>query len=262
MRLSSEKKCEVSNNITIMNSNVNIGCCSSDFNNMDLENDYYPYNNKNPYDFEGATHNFLLKECEIYLDKNPCEKEDDLNCNVGKIVCFLKNSGYIVDEFSIYEMVKTVLEDADNYCLNVIKNSKLSDESKKILSDVINELIVLSENEISDYSIYKRAILLYEDKTINSTNTNEIDQILLLTSFSIMRYSLYYHFEKYETQNTLKSVSLKGWVKGLIVGVCDVAGGVIGGLGGSVAGPAGTVTGAATGATAASTCADKILNQK
>ena len=261
MESTEKKDCNLINHITITNSNVRIGCCET-LGNSNLNFDELPHNPKNAYDFTGEVHNFLLKECESYLEQNPCEIEDDLDCIVRKVTHFLKISGYNVDEYSLYEIIKAILDDANNYCVNYINKTKLSDESKEILIKTINELIVLSDKALFDYAKYKKIILKYENEIINSKIKYEKDRIILLSVFSILRYSLFYNLDKYNKQNTFKSTKMKGWLKGLIVGVCDVTGGILGGIGGSALGPAGTVTGITAGATATSTCADKILNQK
>ncbi|MDR2836809.1 MAG: hypothetical protein LBV69_11595 [Bacteroidales bacterium] len=250
------KECNVTNNITISNSNVSIGSCCGESNLPDCDKDYSnsPYNHKNYYDSLGQIHNLLLEECRIYtlekIEKNPPEKIDLMWC-VDVSTYILRQNHYELKENAFYEIAKHIIEDANNWFENYINKVELLSENKKILIELIQNLKKLSDEEIVYYYKYKETILKYEEIFLNKFSLKDKELIVLLSAMSILRHSLFYWF--YNINEEEETKAKKGVWRKVVMGLCDAAGAIGGGIAGAVAGTAvlpgaGTALGASAGA--------------
>ncbi len=199
-------------------------------------------NPKNPYDYAGKQHNKVISKS---LKKYSITKFSD------KQLAFVNN---LIDSYNIkgkrltINEINFIMDDYKNDFKNVINKSDLSSTGKKIIQDLISNVIKMSYDEKITYTIFYNSVVSLENKILSNKKLSPNDMKSLLELTSIARYSGFLWNDFYNIKNTSskksfqENIYIKKWWKWLIIVAADVAGGVYG-----------NVAGAASASTAANT---------
>lgn len=153
-----------------------------------------PENSENAYDFAGKLHNDIL---EIYLPGNyQYTTIAEVNQQIESIVATNTNllalnldGNSTVNLEEIYEIItnpQSKLEGA-------IANSSLTSIAKLSLSNFMNTITTL-ENE--EYESLYQTIVSYESSVMTDSQFTNEDKRIILTTSSVVRYSLYFAKER------------------------------------------------------------------
>ncbi len=226
-----EKKCSVTNYVTINGGNNIIGCCNPDH--INGSNDCNaPYNFNNPLDSVGALHNILFKEIILYSDNKKIPKSgiDVVTRSVeNSIYIFELNNLKVKDKDNLLGMVVRAVDDVDNYFLNFIQNIGLSQEYVNLISELIKKIIELDEKGIDEYCSFKRLIIGYEDKILEKFSLQDKEQVGMLCFFSVLRFSLFLKDSDLYAYNITTKAA-----KGVFRNICVNIGDAIGAIGGAI----------------------------
>lgn len=194
-------------------------------------------NSNNPYDYAGKQHNQIVSE---FLTKYGNEKLS--------IEETIKLTNKICDEHDLQGERLTLkqfnygMSDIKNNFRGTVEKSNLSSNGKKELQTLLDYMVVngfkgsVNKEEVIGY------IKDFENGILKNRELKENDKVTLLQLSSVGRYSVGMWHNSYNT--TMSEKRTPGWLRWLIVGAADVAGGVAGGGAFSVA------TGAAASTTA------------
>lgn len=151
-----------------------------------------PENADNPYDSVGRLHNEVL---DIYLATRSVSKTtEDIMAQIQSITS--SDSINIVQDcnrLSILDTINFIVANPQNSAVSIIDNSILSSDGKDNLLEFIELLDVIKTSEYED--IYQ-FIASYESEILSSTILNNYDKRVILTTSSIVRYSMYYDKKK------------------------------------------------------------------
>lgn len=153
--------------------------------------DVIPSNSANPYDIAGQLHNELYEA--YYAD-------DSLSTSVtgisSRVVMIAQENDSFVSlagpnySFLSNNRINYILANIDSCTSEVMDTSLTTAEAKTSLSAFISSLLVLCESE-EDYGIIYQFMIAYENDILtNSTLTNS-DKMIILTTTSIARHSVY-----------------------------------------------------------------------
>jgi hypothetical protein len=191
-------------------------------------------NKSNPQDNAGAQHNAVVRE---YLGKYASE-----NFSVEKTIeltnAICKSKG-IEGPFLTLEQYNVGVSDIKNNFKNIVNKSSLSAVGKTELQKLFDFMLnngfsgQISFTECIDY------MLKLENEILKNASLTANDKDFLLKSTSVARHSICLWNDYYKANTSSKSNnslnSPPRWVRWLIVGAADVAGGVAGGGAFSVA---------------------------
>lgn len=270
--LMDSKNCGMVNNITVNNGNVIINGCHG--NHIIPCIDKEPFYNANLYDSCGAIHNTLIEKMRICTNE---KKEKEHPEEIDLKWCFDVSSDVLEQLWAFkrkpfFNNTKSLIDDADNGFVNYISTLTLDSENKSMLIKLFNELKGISENEIDDYSEWKKVIIKYENDILKKDNLFDNEVAIVLSSLSVLRFSLFYWHDNIneDSSSAVMAKKEKGKVwKKIVMGLADAAGAIGGGVTGAAAGSLalpgagtviGAVSGAITGATAASNAVATLWN--
>lgn len=151
-----------------------------------------PENTSNPYDSVGRLHNEVL---EIYLaTKSDSISTEDIMAQVQAIACS-STINIVQDCGSLfaYDAINTIVANPQNGATTIIENSVLSSQGKANLTAFMNSLLTITTEPYEDNYEF---IILYESGILASTLLNSEDKRIILTTSSIVRYSIYYEKKK------------------------------------------------------------------
>lgn len=204
-----------------------------------------PGNNANPYDSVGILHNAYCDLITIdlfdnYTNPNTLEVEEFYDFVKNDIV----NRGIVYDPYMDTIMPLSMINNivnSNNYCIDVIQNSEVSDTVKTIILDMFENIIALSSNTYSDY----KSLICEVETNVLSSMLSEKEKAIILSSTSVARYSLYYWYNNYSSG----SKEAPRWLQ---ISLADIAGACNGSLTGGAAGAGigvavGGIPGAGTG---------------
>lgn len=148
-----------------------------------------PQNIENGYDNVGVLHNHIL---DIYLSANHNhttieEVNDEIQLLVygfGGILPLGVNSIN-----SPVSQIMDIIDSPEGSLSSIILESHLTNEAKINLMDFINSLLLLQDEAYEDKQQF---IISYESSVIADTLLNNEDKRVILTTSSLIRYSLYY----------------------------------------------------------------------
>lgn len=192
-------------------------------------------NTANKLDFVGKIHNEILAD---FIKQSSGKKltNDEVLKLVQEIT--LKNNDYASRYASDYkgltnDQVEQGISDFPNQFENTVNELKISDETKRILNELLNETFKTDEKGM-DYNRYYAYVVNLEEKTIAS-ELPETEKNLILSAASVARHSGYFWTESKDAPEGKKHF---GWVIG-----GDIVGGILGfffgGGGGAISGAAG-----------------------
>ncbi len=147
-----------------------------------------PENNENEYDTLGRIHNSIL---EIYLSENHNHTTvEDINDEIQHLIYDYRNTELRGISATIpIELIIDIINFPETSLNRIVLNSHLSNSAKTSLSNFINSLLLLEDE---DYTAIYEFIVLYETTVIENTLFNSEDKRIILTTTSIARYSSYY----------------------------------------------------------------------
>lgn len=199
-----------------------------------------PENPENPYDSVGYWHNIFADQIYPQLTSGS-EIDESINISCD----YFYSQGY--DTTHIYSIVHSVNNNMGNFYFNNIESLNISNESKSLLRSLLVDFAaMLVDENITEYEVYKAFIIDYEEtQVINNSNITTNDKAIILSTTSILRYSLYYWMNNngFITQ----SKATPGWLKVLAIIGADVVGGAVASAVGAT-GPAAACVSVAVGA--------------
>jgi hypothetical protein len=149
-----------------------------------------PENPANVYDYAGKLHNELL---DVYLAGNyQYSTILQISEQVQAIAAVNEDVALLSSATSVSASLEERQEIIDNPASkldNLLANSSMTDAAKISLYSFMNATL-LWENE--DYEIIYQSIISYESAVMDSTEFNDEDKRVILTTSSIARYSIYY----------------------------------------------------------------------
>jgi hypothetical protein len=153
-----------------------------------------PENPENSYDLAGKLHNDIL---DIYLNgTNQYNTIAEINQQIEAISD--ENSSLILLNFetnqpaNLVEM-QEIVDNPQAKLDEIISNSTMTSAAKISLSNFMNDVLLWENNSYED--IYQ-SIVSYEQSVMNDALFSSEDKRIILTSSSIIRYSLYYEDER------------------------------------------------------------------
>lgn len=191
-------------------------------------------NKKNPYDKAGAQHNEVVRE---FIKKYSSEQLSfEKTIEVTNNIC--KSKG-ITDGQLTVKMFNNGIIDIKNNFKETVNKSSLSSEGKLELQKLFDFMLNNGFNGGVSFDESISFILNFEENVLKNNKLIKSDIEFLLKSASVGRYSVclwkdyYGDIKSKETENN--SIFKTNWVKWLIIGAADIAGGVAGGGAFSVA---------------------------
>ena len=191
-------------------------------------------NPKNPYDYAGKQHNKIVSD---FLKKYSTTKFSD------KQLVFVNN---LIDNYKIrgkkltINEINFIMNDYKNDFKNVVDKAKLSLIERKLVQELINNMLNMSYNEKVTYKIFYNSVVSLENRILSNKKLSPSQMKNLLELTSIARYSGFLWNDFYSIKNTSSKMSFqensylkKRWWKWLIIVAADVAGGAYGGVGGA-----------------------------
>lgn len=149
-----------------------------------------PENPANVYDYAGKLHNELL---DVYLAGNyqystilQISEQVQAIAAENEDVVLLNSATSILANL---EEIQEIIDNPEGKLDNLLANSSMTDAAKISLYSFMNATL-LWENE--DYEIIYQSIISYESAVMDSTEFNDEDKRVILTTSSIARYSIYY----------------------------------------------------------------------
>ena len=149
-----------------------------------------PENPANVYDYAGKLHNELL---DVYLAGNyqystilQISEQVQAIAAENEDVALLNSATSILANL---EEIQEIIDNPEGKLDNLLANSSMTDAAKISLYSFMNATL-LWENE--DYEIIYQSIISYESAVMDSTEFNDEDKRVILTTSSIARYSIYY----------------------------------------------------------------------
>lgn len=209
-----------------------------------------PDNSNNSLDSVGQIHNELVNLAESVAGPNAGEERvmevvdslliDRLGSGVSSLLQDIEFAEDIIDSIDI-DMLETYTNDLE-----------LSSFNKEIIYNIFTIMF--------DYDGTNVCEIIDEIKSLEDSLINLYSQQTLryfLITASVGRYSLHYWDDRFEGEDELTEVMVRGFWKKFFIGTVDAAGAIAGGImGGPTA--AGNVAGAIVGAVAASTGAAEL----
>lgn len=224
-----------------------------------------PANPENKYDSIGVIHNNLLEKCKLQI-QSFYQKNGDITLSQSHEIArsILHGAKYDTNNFSYGSLTMLVSDSAQVY-RTFISSSSLSSVAKQEMLSLVSTIVNLAKQDVEDYGLYKSAIVSKEREVSNNSAIPSHDRVILLSSMSVLRYSLCYwaDVEDYFTDNSAKSKDKKmpKWVRIVAMGVADAAGAIGGAAAGAptvLGAVAGGVVGAVSASSGAATLCDKI----
>lgn len=142
-----------------------------------------PENNTNEYDFIGILQNDIL---EAYLSGNHNHQSvEEIAEEIQSLIYHYSN----IELMNLnIEEITNIIDSPEDTLNTVILDSHLSSEAKTRLTGFINSLLYLLRDE---YENQYEFIVLYESSIIEDSLLNNEDKRVILTTTTILRYSLY-----------------------------------------------------------------------
>jgi hypothetical protein len=155
-----------------------------------LMQDLTPENPANIYDFAGKLHNDIL---DVYLAGNYEYTTIVQISQQVEIIAAANNDLMLLDTGIVLptnlDLIQEIINNPQAKLDQAIVNSPMTNAAKNSLSDFMNNLL-LWENQ--PYEEIYESIISYESDVISNTTFNNEDKRIILTTSSIIRYSIYY----------------------------------------------------------------------
>ena len=153
-----------------------------------------PENLENIYDYAGKLHNDLLN---VYLAGNyPYNTIAAISQEIETIAALNSDTVFLnlkTNQPNTIEDVQEILDNPQAKLEEVIANSSMTNAAKGSLFSFMSDTL-LWENE--EYGVIYPSITSYESSVIDNTQFSSEDKRIILTTSSIVRYSLYYAKER------------------------------------------------------------------
>ena len=150
-----------------------------------------PQNIENGYDNTGVLHNHIL---DIYLSANHNHTTiEEVNDEIQQLVYGF--SGVVPLALGVNSInspvsqIMDIIDSPESSLSSIILESHLTNEAKINLTDFISSLLLLQDEAYEDKQQF---IISYESSVIADTLLNNEDKRVILTTSSLIRYSLYY----------------------------------------------------------------------
>jgi hypothetical protein len=205
-------------------------------------------NSENPFDTAGKKHNILVSEFLKINNSKKLSVEETISlandfCDAkeldgGRLTMVQFNYG---------------IKDIKNNFRGVVERLDISKMGKFKLQELFNFMVQngtkgnISIEEVTSY------IVSFENSVLKNNSLNKKDKEVILSSTSVARFSTGFWYNYNSADTTGQAKRTPGWLRWLIVGAADVAGGVAGGGAFSVA----TGTAASLGANQLVSTVDK-----
>ncbi|KQB39835.1 hypothetical protein RC62_1529 [Flavobacterium aquidurense] len=156
-----------------------------------------PENNTNPYDSVGRLHNEVL---EIYLSHtfdnalSTNTLTEDIMNEIQSITS--SNTINIVEDCRspfAYNTINALVTNPQNSAFDIIQNSVLTSSGKTSLTTFIDSVTGINSESYQDVYDFIKS---YESEILSSTDLTNQDKRIILTTSSIVRYSVYYDMVK------------------------------------------------------------------
>ncbi|KFF17755.1 hypothetical protein [Flavobacterium hydatis] len=158
--------------------------------NVRLVQNVNPSNPANIYDFAGKLHNDILN---IYLAANYQHTTIAQISQEIEAIALTNNDLMILDVetnlSSDPNLIQEIVNNPQTKLNHVIENSIMTNSAKESLSNFMNDIHVL---ESTPYEEIYQSIISYESSVINHPEFNNEEKRIILTTSSIIRYSLYF----------------------------------------------------------------------
>ncbi len=146
-----------------------------------------PQNNANEYDSIGILQNHLL---DIYLSANHNHTSiEEVNDEIQSLIFVGTGLFNSIPTHLVVDQIIDIMNSPESSLNTIISNSHLTNEAKSNLTDFIDSLLLLQDEEYED--IYQ-FIIFYESSVIENRLLNNEDKRVILITSSIARHSIYY----------------------------------------------------------------------
>ncbi|MBG6063141.1 hypothetical protein IWX83_002951 [Flavobacterium sp. CG_9.1] len=153
-----------------------------------------PENSANVYDLAGKLHNDLL---DIYMSGNyQYNTIVQISQQVEAIAAVNSDMGVLTLEMNLpnnLDKLQEILDNPQAKLNEVIANSPMTAIAKLSLASFMNAVLLWEDD---DYGTIYQSIVSYESSVLTSTQFSNEDKRIILTSSSIVRFSLYYAKER------------------------------------------------------------------
>ncbi|MCV9932879.1 hypothetical protein OIU80_11345 [Flavobacterium sp. LS1R47] len=173
-----------------------------------------PENPANMYDFAGKLHNDIL---DVYLAGNHQHTTiEQINQQIEAIAT--ANTNFILLSTGInlsfnLDIIQEIVSNPELELAQAITNSTMTNAAKESLSSFMNDVILWENNSYEE--IYQ-SVISYESSVIANSGFSNEDKRIILTTSSLVRYSIYYNLTRKDKDWPPSKGHLVGGLSGAI----------------------------------------------
>ena len=218
-------------------------------------------NSNNPYDSIGYLHNVALKNTLELYQINELNVSNVYNSGIefSKERFGINSTDTLTQNYTIATLgeINNFINENINFA-EIIQETNIKENLKAPITELIIDILDTTYLYSSNYDSLKEKIIKWENNVISFNNFNNEDKLVLLSTSSILRYSLYSWWTASIPNNNQGYIKI-GWIKkaiGILATAASDA--VAGSVGASMGGPVGAIIVGASG----SALAAAILYEK